>query len=63
MLNTTDKTTQIHLLDCHEYDLTRKMMLSFGLNEDVLAYLGLKGLEIHQRTASELSRQHRFTER
>jgi len=57
------KTAQIHLLDCHEYDVTRKTMLSLGLTEDVLAYLGLRGLEIQQRTTEEFVQQHRFRER
>lgn len=57
------KSTQIHLLDCHDYDVTRKLMLSLGLTEDVLAYLGLIALETHQRTAEELVEQHRFRER
>ena len=55
-----NKTAQIHLLDCHEYDITRKTMLSLGLTEDILSYLGLKGLEIQQRTTEELVQQHRF---
>jgi His-Xaa-Ser system protein (TIGR03982 family) len=58
-----DKTAQIHLLDCHEYDVTRKTMLSMGLSENVLSYLGLKGLEINQRTTEEFVQQHRFRER
>jgi len=58
-----DKTAQVHLLVCHEYDKTRKVMLSMGLSEDVLSYLGLKALEINQRTAEEFVEQHRFQER
>ena len=58
-----DKTAQIHLLDCHDYDVTRKTMLSLGLTEEVLSYLGLKGLEINQRSTEEFVQQHRFRER
>lgn len=58
-----DKTSQIHLLTCHEYDKTRKLMLSMGLSEDVLAYIGLRALEVNQRSAEELVRQHRFRQR
>ncbi|MDG9670543.1 TIGR03982 family His-Xaa-Ser system protein [Hahella sp. CR1] len=42
-----NKTTKVHLLSCHEYDKTRKIMLIMGLNENVLSYLGLKALEIN----------------
>jgi len=58
-----DKTAQVHLLSCHEYDKTRKLMLIMGLNENVLSYLGLKALEINQRSAEEFVEQHRFRER
>lgn len=53
----------IHLLDCHEYDKLRKQMLFLGLNESYLSWLGLRSLEIHQRSASDLAEQHRFIER
>lgn len=58
-----NKTAQIHLLACHEYDKTRKIMLSMGLSESVLAYLGLLALEINQRSAEQLVEQHRFQQR
>uniref|UniRef100_A6VXJ1 TIGR03982 family His-Xaa-Ser system protein n=1 Tax=Marinomonas sp. (strain MWYL1) TaxID=400668 RepID=A6VXJ1_MARMS len=61
--DTLNKTAQIHLLSCHEYDVTRKIMLSLGLNEDVLSYLGLRALEVHQRSTEEFVQQHRFNER
>lgn len=57
------RAQEIHLLDCHEYDKTRKTMLMAGLPEEYLSWLGLQALEIYQRPASELSEQHRFTER
>jgi His-Xaa-Ser system protein (TIGR03982 family) len=56
-------TTKIHLLDCHEYDKTRKIMLTLGVPETVLAYLGLIAVELHPRSATELSEPHRFTSR
>lgn len=57
------KADLIHLLDCHEYDQTRKILLSSGLPETYLSWLGLKALEIHQRPASEFVEAHRFRER
>lgn len=57
------KAQDIHLLDCHEYDKTRKVLLAFGLPETYLSWLGLKALEIYQRPASEMTQQHRFRER
>lgn len=57
------RAQDIHLLDCHEYDKTRKTMLTAGLPEVYLSWLGLQALEIYQRPASEMSEQHRFTER
>jgi His-Xaa-Ser system protein (TIGR03982 family) len=58
-----DKTAQVHLLNCHEYDKTRKIMLSLGISEDFLSYIGLQALEVHQKSAEELVRQHRFRQR
>ena len=53
----------VHLMDCHEYDKTRKKMLFMGLPESYLAWLGLRSLDIHQRPASDLAEQHMFIER
>ena len=53
----------VQMLDCHEYDKVRKILLLSGLPEDYLSYLGLRALEIHQRTAEEFVQQHRFTEK
>lgn len=58
-----DKTARVHLLICHEYDKTRKLMLSMGLSEHTLSFLGLKALEINQRTSEEFVEQHRFQQR
>ncbi|MDC6471243.1 TIGR03982 family His-Xaa-Ser system protein [Litorivicinus sp.] len=57
------KSQDIHLLDCHEYDKTRKVLLMSGLPEEYLSWLGLLALEIYQRSASEMAEQHRFRER
>ena len=57
------KSSEIQLLDCHDYDKLRKIMLSNGVNEHQLSYLGLIALEIHQRPAKEMSLHHKFRER
>ena len=58
-----EQSSRIHLLRCHEYDKLRKKMMIMGLGENVLAYLGLKALEVNQRTAEEFVEQHRFERR
>ncbi|MCG9761831.1 TIGR03982 family His-Xaa-Ser system protein [Pseudoalteromonas sp. Isolate6] len=55
--------SEIQLLDCHEYDLLQKHMLRYGVSEYALAELGLRALELHQKPASEMVKQHKFTER
>jgi His-Xaa-Ser system protein (TIGR03982 family) len=57
------KSEKIQLLACHDYDKTRKIMLTAGVPEPFLAYLGLKALELYQRPAEEFVREHRFRER
>ena len=57
------KAQDIHLLDCHDYDKTRKLLRLSGLPEAYLSWLGLRALEIYQRPASEMADQHRFIER
>lgn len=57
------KSSEIQLLDCHDYDKLRKIMLSQGVNEYKLSYLGLIALEIHQKPAREMSLHHKFRER
>ena len=62
--NPDDKRAeQIHLLDCHDYDKTRKILLISGLPEEYLSWLGLRALEIYQRPAEEFVEAHRFRER
>lgn len=58
-----EKSSQVELLVCHDYDLTRKKMLSLGIPEDFLSYLGLKALELGQDSAEKFVEQHRFRER
>ena len=57
------ESEQIQLLACHDYDKARKIMLMSGLPENYLSFLGLKALELYQRPAEEMARQHRFTVR
>ena len=57
------ESEQIQLLACHDYDKARKTMLLVGLPENYLSYLGLKALELYQRPAEEMARQHRFINR
>ena len=57
------QTAQVHLLVCHDYDKTRKILLSTGVSENILAYIGLEALETKQHTADQLVKQHRFMER
>ncbi|MGH1379167.1 MAG: TIGR03982 family His-Xaa-Ser system protein [Alphaproteobacteria bacterium] len=37
--------SEIALIDCQDYDMTRKKLLSFGLNESDLSELGLRAIE------------------
>lgn len=56
-------TESIQLLNCHDYDKARKIILMSGLPEEYLSYLGLKALEIYQRPAEEFVKNHRFEQR
>ena len=58
-----DKSEKIHMLDCHEYDKTRKVLLMSGLPESYTSWLGLKSLDLYQRPAEEYVDKHRFKER
>jgi len=57
------KSSEIQLLDCHDYDKLRKYMLSSGISEYSLSGLGLVALEINQKPAEQLAKQHKFRER
>ena len=59
-----DKKSEVtQLLICHEYDKVRKIMLISGLPEEYLSWLGLKSLELYQRSPEEYVKEHRFVER
>jgi hypothetical protein len=57
------KTSEIQLLDCHDYDKMSKKMLSNGVSQYRLSSLGLVALEIHQKPAELLALPHKFRER
>ncbi|WP_114784320.1 TIGR03982 family His-Xaa-Ser system protein [Vibrio tetraodonis] len=61
--NKLNQTAQVHLIACHEYDKTRKIMLAMRVPEAMLGYLGLEAIELHQRTIKPLTEQHKFLER
>lgn len=62
--NVIDKKSEtVQLLLCHEYDKTRKILLISGLPEVYLSWLGLKSLELYQRSPEEFVKSHRFKER
>jgi len=57
------KSSEIQLLDCHDYDKLRKHMLADGVSEYRLSNLGLIALEINQKPAEQLALPHKFRER
>ncbi|WP_374962219.1 TIGR03982 family His-Xaa-Ser system protein [Spongiibacter tropicus] len=58
-----NKTAQVHLLACHEYDKTRKMMIALGVTENILSYIELNALEINQHSIEQFVEHHRFPNR
>ena len=61
--NPNSKSEKIQMLDCHEYDKTRKVLLMSGLPESYTSWLGLKTLDLYQRPAEEYVKHHRFKEK
>lgn len=61
--NSDNRSRTTQLLICHDYDKTRKVLLMSGLPDEYLAWLGLKSLELYQRSPEEYVKKHRFTER
>lgn len=39
------KSAEVALIDCQDYDLLRKQLISWGLNENDLSLMGLKAVE------------------
>ena len=56
-------STKTGLVVCHDYDKTRKMLLSFGINEYILSYAGLESLEVGPQMIDEIIKPHVFTSR
>ncbi len=46
------KSAELALIDCHDYDVFRKKLLTMGLTENELSAMGL---DVIERNASELS--------
>ena len=52
------KSTEVGLIDCHEYDKFRKKLISLGLNDNDLSEMGLKAIEKSRTELSTLVKQH-----
>ena len=50
--------SEIALIDCHDYDLFRKKLLSFGLTVTDLSYMGLLAIEAKGSDIEKLVRIH-----
>ena len=51
-------SAEVALIDCHEYDKFRKKLLSFGLDEDDLARMGLIAIEEKKSDIQTLVQEH-----
>lgn len=49
---------EVALIDCHEYDKFRKMLLRIGLNENDLAAMGLLAIEDKSSDIQKLVQEH-----
>ena len=54
------ETAEVSLVHCHEYDMLRKKMLSFGLSPNDLARLGLEAIEEKEVDLENLVKTHEF---
>lgn len=52
------KAAEVALLDCQDYDLFRKRLLTWGLTENDLALMGLKAIEARGENLQEVIRIH-----
>lgn len=48
------KSSEIALLDCQDYDIMRKRLLMFGLDENSLSYMALQAIESKMRDLQEV---------
>lgn len=49
---------EIALIDCQDYDLTRKKLLGFGLNENNLSEMGLLAIEERSKDVRKVVEVH-----
>lgn len=49
---------ELGLIDCQDYDLLRKKLLNFGLNETDLSELGLRGIEKKSKDIRKVVETH-----
>lgn len=50
--------TELGLVDCHEYDLLRKKLITLGLSSNELSYMGLKAIEENGEDLKKLVEIH-----
>ena len=51
-------SSEVALVDCHEYDKFRKMLLRIGLTENDLSAMGLQAIEDKKSDIQVLIREH-----
>ena len=52
------ESTEIGLLDCHEYDRMRKRLMSWGLDEADLSVMGLRAIEERATSLQKVVEMH-----
>ncbi len=51
---------EVGLLACHDYDVLRKKLLTFGLDENKLAQIGLEAIEERAKDVRTFVQTHEF---
>jgi hypothetical protein len=54
------QSSELGLLDCHEYDKLRKKLISWGLNDNDLSMIGIEALEEQEYELRDFVRIHEF---
>jgi hypothetical protein len=54
----TLKAAEIGLLECHDYDVLRKHLISLGLTDNDLAVMGLKAIEEEATDVKTFVKEH-----
>lgn len=54
------KSSEIGLIDCHDYDKLRKQLLVTGISESQLSLIGLETIELRNKDVREFVRTHEF---